>query len=209
MNMEYNSQRDPMIISEYGRNVQKLIKEIVKIEDRERRTKAANIMVNAMSALHQGAKDYSDFKQKLWDHLHTISDFKLDVDSPYPIPEKDESFAPERIGYTQSKDLHFRYYGRNLEQMIKNTAELEEGEAKTYMVALVANTMKKLYLTWNKDTVNDDVIKDHLLSLSGGKLTLPEDFTFEDTTEILKSKQKVVKTRNIGKKNKGKSKRRY
>ena len=207
--MEYNSQRDPMIISEYGRNVQKLIQQIVKIEDRERRTKAANIMVNAMSALHQGTKDYSDFKQKLWDHLHAISDFKLDVESPYPIPEKDEQFVPDRLDYTQTQDLHYRYYGRNLEQMVKNASELEEGEAKIYMVELIANTMKKLYLTWNKDTVSDEVIMQHLAELSYGKLSLPEDFIFEDTTEIVKSKQKVVKTRNIGKKNKSKNKRRF
>lgn len=205
--MEYNSQREPMIISEYGRNVQKLIKEIIKIEDKERRTKAAHILVNTMASLHQGTKDYRDFKQKLWDHLHAIAEFKLDVDSPYPIPDIDESFKPDKVNYTQTQHLTYRYYGRNLEQMIKNTVDLEEGEAKMYMVALVANTMKKLYLTWNKDTVNDDIIKEHLNVLSEGKLELPENFVFEDTSDIVKQKQKVVKSRNSGKKKK--QKRRY
>ncbi len=200
--MEYNTQRELMIISEYGRNVQKLIQEIVKIEDRERRTKAAHILVNTMASLHQGSKDYSDYKQKLWDHLHAISEYTLDVDGPFPTPEKDEAFKPDQVSYTQTQHLKYRYYGRNLEQMIRNAAELEESEAKTYMVAMIANTMKKLYLTWNKDTVNDDVIREHLSVLSEGKIQLSEDFVFEDTSEMMKNKQKVSKNRGGSKKKK-------
>lgn len=200
--MEYNTQREPMIISEYGRNIQKLVKYIISIEDREKRTQAAHILVNTMATLHQGAKDYSDYKQKLWDHLHTIAEFKLDVDSPYAIPEKNESFKPDKLSYKQTNDLHYRYYGRNLEQMVRSASELEDGEAKNYLVALIANTMKKLYLTWNKDTVNDDVIKEHLKVLSDGKLQLPENFVFEDTSELIKNMQEVSKSKNSGKKKK-------
>lgn len=204
--MEYNSSREPLIIAEYGRNVQKLIKHILTIENKERRSKAAHILVNTMASLHQGAKDFSDYKQKLWDHLHAISNFQLDIDGPFPTPAKDDSFKPDTLDYKQSQDLKFRYYGRNLEQMVKDAAELEDNEAKVYMVAMIANTMKKLYLTWNKDTVTDDIIKDHLRILSKDKLHLPDDFVFEDTTELVKNKPKVFKTRNTGKKKKYKRK---
>lgn len=205
--MEYNSSREALIISEYGRNVQKMLQHIMSFEDREKRSKAAHILLNTMASLHQNTKDYADYKQKLWDHLHAISEYKLDIDGPFPMPDKEEGFSPEGLSYKKTQDLRFRYYGRNLEQMIRNTVELDDSEAKTYLVGLIANTMKKLYLTWNKDTVKDEVIKEHLSVLSNDKLHLKENFVFEDMSDILRNKYKAK--RNNQKNNQKNKKNKY
>lgn len=206
--MEYNSSREALIISEYGRNVQKMVQHIMSFEDRDKRSKAAHILLNTMASLNQNTKDFSDYKQKLWDHLHAISDYKLDIDGPFPMPEQKDGFNPDKLDYKKTQDLRFRYYGRNLEQMIRNTVELDDSEAKTYLVGLIANTMKKLYLTWNKDTVKDEVIKEHLSVLSDDKLHLKENFVFEDMSEILRNKYKAKRNNNQKNKKNNKYRRR-
>lgn len=207
--MEYNSSRENLVISEYGRNIQMMVQHILTIEDREKRTKAATVLVNTMSMLQPATKEFSDYKQKLWHHLYTISDFKLDVDCPYPLPERKTAIVPEKVPYVQGDNSKYRYYGKNLEDIIDKAVAMEDSPAKKCLVEMIANTMKKLYLIWNKDTVEEDVIKEHLSELSGGALSLPEDFVFEDVTEMMKSKNKKVgNNQNNGQKKKNKFKKR-
>lgn len=183
--MEYNSSRNMMVIPEYGRNIQKMIEYAITIEDREERNRAARAIVAVMGYLNPQIRDIVDFKHKLWDHLFLISDFKLDVDSPYPIPPRETlKVKPQRITYPESK-IRYKYYGKAMEQMIRKIGEMEDGEKKDHIAQNLANFMKMSYLTWNRDSVDDATIIGHLEELSTGKVKLQETVKLNHTSEIL------------------------
>ena len=157
-NLEYNAERPHLIIPEYGRHLQKLIDLAVAIEDNEERNKAAKYIIQVMGSLNPHLRDVLDFQHKLWDQLFIMSDFKLKVDSPYPIPTREViNLKPERLAYPQ-KNPKYRFYGNNIKYMIEVANKWEEGEMKSALVKVIANHMKKSYLSWNKDTVTDAVI---------------------------------------------------
>jgi hypothetical protein len=170
--LEYNSQREHLIIPEYGRYVQKLINQITAIEDREKRNKGARYVISVLGNLNPHLRDVPDFQHKLWDQLFIMSDFKLEIDSPYPIPTRDVvQLKPERLTYPQNFPK-YRFYGNNIKYMIDVARKWEEGELKNALIIVIANHMKKCFLSWNKDTVTDEVIFNHLLELSNGELNL-------------------------------------
>ena len=172
--MEYNTQRGTMVIPEYGRSIHKMIDFALTLPEREQRTAAANTIIAAMTILNPQIRELTDFKQKLWDHLYVMSDFKLDCDSPYPMPEPDAIHAkPKRIPYPQ-KAMKYRNYGSILENLIKEARTMEEGTDKQILSGMIANFMKHLFLTYNKDSVNDEVIFEHLREMSGGLLEVSE-----------------------------------
>lgn len=204
--MEYNTQREHLEITEYGRYVKQMIEFIKTMPDKQTRTKAANAIVHAMMTVQPGSRDMTDYKRKLWDHLMLISDFQLDVDSPYPLPEVDKKVDPESLNYSVAYEVRFRFYGRYVEKMVKKAVEMDDGEDKTELVRLIANTMKKLYLTWNKDSVKDEIIIEQLKILSEGKLALDPGYVLQDTTEFVKNNKPQPKIwsqqKNKNKKNK-------
>jgi hypothetical protein len=183
--MEYNTTREQMVITEYGRNVQKMIQYLCTIEDRERRTKAAKFVINVMAQLYPAAKETLDFKHKLWDHMYIISDFKLDVDAPYPPPPPlTASSKPERLEY-HDKEIEFRHYGKNIAMMIEKACDYEDGPEKDSLIHAIAHHMKKSYLSWNRESVDDTLIETHLDQLSKGRIKLHQDFRFQHTNDIL------------------------
>jgi hypothetical protein len=170
--LEYNSQREHLIIPEYGRYVQKLIDQITAIEDREKRNKGARYVISVLGNLNPHLRDVPDFQHKLWDQLFIMSDFKLDIDSPYPIPTREVvQLKPDRLAYPQNFPK-YRFYGNNIKYMIDVARKWEEGELKNALIIVIANHMKKCFLSWNKDTVTDEVIFNHLSELSNGELNL-------------------------------------
>lgn len=205
---EYNTARNKLEIREYGRNIQKMIEQAITIEDRQKRNEAAKAIIKAMSMISpslasgtatnsptnnnaqpdpqlQKLKDSLDYWQKLWDHLIIISNYQLDIDSPFAKPEKEKETV-HIIPKSEYKKagIRVRSYGRYLDQMIQTVTEYPDGPEKVQLTKDIANQMKKLYLTWNRDTVEDSVIISQLYQLSGGKLTLPEDFTFNAITDL-------------------------
>jgi len=191
-NLEYNSQRSHLIIPEYGRHLQKLIDQATAIEDREERNKAAKYIISVMGSLNPHLRDVPDFQHKLWDQIFIMSDFKLDVDSPYPIPSKDIlTQKPDPLKYPQNFPK-YKFYGNNIKYMIDVANSWDESELKNALVLVIANHMKKSYLSWNKDTVADDVIFEHLLELSGGKLNLSKsNEELSNSYDLLKVNKKV------------------
>lgn len=173
-NLEYNAERSHLIIPEYGRHLQKLIDLATEIENKEERNKAAKYIIDVMGTLNPHLRDVPDFQHKLWDQLFIMSDFKLDVDSPYPIPSREVlNQKPERLSYPQNFPK-YRFYGNNIKYMIDVANKWEEGELKNALIIVIANHMKKCYLSWNKDTVEDKIIFNHLFELSGGKIDLTQ-----------------------------------
>lgn len=189
--MEYNTTRPELVIPEYGRNIQSMIEHLKTIEDREARSRAAHFVIEIMAQMNPHLKDAADYKHKLWDHLHLISNFELDVDSPYEKPSAAVlQKRPDHIGYN-SGNLKYGHYGRHLVEMIRKVSAYDDGPEKDELVRYIANQMKKSYLTWNRDSVNDSTIAENLEALSDGLLTLDEDTKLIATNEVIaKSKKK-------------------
>ncbi|WP_276090649.1 DUF4290 domain-containing protein [Pedobacter sp. JY14-1] len=174
MNFEYNTTRNELILAEYGRNVQNMVKYIIELPDREERNRYAQAVIDLMGFLNPHLRDVADFKHKLWDHLHIISGYQIDVDSPYPKPEPEAALIrPQHIGYPQQK-IKYKHYGKTIEALIEKAKEVDEPERKAEMVEGIANFMKMSYVTWNKDTVTDETIIKNLTELSEGQLQLQE-----------------------------------
>ncbi|MEP2935595.1 MAG: DUF4290 domain-containing protein [Gilvibacter sp.] len=192
--LEYNTERPHLIIPEYGRHIQKMVDQCIAIEDKEERNKCAKSIISVMGNLNPHLRDVPDFQHKLWDQLFIIADFKLDVDSPYPIPSEEElRERPEPLGYPQNHPK-YRFYGNNIKRMIDVAIGWEEGELKNALVINIANHMKKSFLNWNKDTVEDTVIFGHLFELSDGKFDLRNsEEVLSEATELLKNKKRFNK----------------
>lgn len=180
-----------MIIPEYGRHIQKMVDHAVSLESRDERNKTAKSIIAVMGNLNPHLRDVPDFQPMLWDHLFIISDFKLDVDSPYPIPSEEELNAhPEPLGYPQNFPK-YRFYGNNIKRMIDVANSWEDGDKKDGLILTIANHMKKCFLNWNKDTVEDDVIFKHLYELSDGKINLKQsEEDLSNASDLLKSKKR-------------------
>lgn len=179
MNFDYNTTRSDLILAEYGRNVQNMVKYIIDLPTKEERNKYAQAVIDLMGFLNPHLRDVADFKHKLWDHLHIISDYKIDVDSPYPKPTPEAALVkPAHIGYPQQK-IRYKHYGRTVEKLIEKTIEEENPERKASMVQGIANFMKMAYVQWNKDNVSDEVIFKNLRELSDGNLELDENVNLQ------------------------------
>lgn len=190
--LEYNAERPHLIIPEYGRHLQKLIEQAVALEDRDERNKAARYIITVMGSLNPHLRDVPDFQHKLWDQLFIMSDFTLDVDSPYPIPSREMlEQKPDRLSYPQNFPK-YRFYGNNIKYMIDVANKWEDGEMKNALIMVIANHMKKSYLSWNKDTVTDEVIFEHLLELSGGRINLAKtNEELSNTTDLMRVNKKM------------------
>ncbi|WP_370479309.1 DUF4290 domain-containing protein [Tamlana flava] len=190
-NLEYNTEREHLIIPEYGRHMQKMINYAKTIESKEERNKVAKAIIAVMGNMQPHLRDVPDFQHKLWDQLFIMSNFELDVDSPFEKPTK-ELFEerPEPLNYPQNHPK-YRFYGNNIKTMIDVANTWEDGDLKEALIYTIANHMKKCFLNWNKDTVEDDVIYDHLFELSGGKINLKNsDEDLSDASSLMRSKNK-------------------
>ena len=200
-NLEYNTEREHLIIPEYGRHMQKMINYAKTRETKEERNKVAKGIIAVMGNMQPHLRDVPDFQHKLWDQLFIMSNFELDADSPYEIPTKEiYEERPEPLDYPQNFPK-YRFYGNNIKTMIDVANTWEDGELKEALIYTIANHMKKCFLNWNKDTVEDDVIFNHLYELSDGKINLKnstEDLS--DANSLMRAKTKFVSKSGIAKK---------
>jgi len=199
--LEYNTERPLLIIPEYGRHFQKMVDHAVSIEDKEERNKVAQAIISVMGNLQPHLRDVPDFQHKLWDQLFIMSDFKLDVDSPFPITSKEVlRQRPEPLEYPQNFPK-YRFYGNNIKRMIDVAVKWEKGDLRDGLEYAIANHMKKCYLNWNKDTVEDSAIFKHLKELSNGEIDLaPEGEPLTDSNQFLKNRIQKSNRSNTGKK---------
>ncbi len=173
--MELPNQEKDIILKEYGRNVQDIVGYILNIKDRDLRTKYAVTCIELMRQINPNIKDTQEHYSKLWDQLYIISNFQLDVDSPYPMPEKAAiGKQPDIVAYNSNK-LYYKHYGRNIELVIQKAIEMEDPEEKESAIIYLGRTMKKFYATWNKENVEDEVIIAHIKEMSKGKLKVDEE----------------------------------
>jgi len=193
--MDYNTGKKKLILPEYGRNVQKLVEYATTIKDSKERNKMAKTIITIMGNKNPHLRDIIDFKHKLWDHLAIISEFKLDIDSPYETPKPTIlTEKPKQIPYNYH-EIKYKHYGRSIELLIDATIKLDEGEEKEILINIIANHMKKLYFTWNREMVNDDIIFKDLEELSNGKLNINRSLKLYDPKENISRirKKKILR----------------
>ena len=198
--MDYNTNAKRLALPEYGRNIQNMVDHCLTIESKDERNRCANTVISIMGNMFPHLRDVNDFKHILWDHLAIMSNFNLDVDYPYEILKKENLYQrPPHVSYNDSR-IMYRHYGQTLERLINKAAELEEGEEKEALVHLIANQMKKSFIIWNKDSVDNRKILKDLAELSEGRIVRNEEtFKLADAADLVDSPQR---NNNNNKKNK-------
>ena len=173
--MDYNSSRSKLVMKEYGRHIQKIVENCMKEKDDAKRNIFAKEIIELMGQLNPHLRNVEDFRHKLWDHLFIMSDFKLKVDSPYPIKEREEiEKKPKPLPYPQSR-IKYKHYGKNVEALVVKAIDTKAEDKQALFTQCIGNFMKLVYQNWSKDDVNDETIKNDLRLLSKGKLQLTED----------------------------------
>jgi hypothetical protein len=169
-NMEYNTTRNHLIMKEYGRHIQKMVEYLLTIEDKEERQRNAYAVIELMGFLNPHLKNVEDFRHKLWDHLFLISNFELDVVSPYPIPTRETLKAkPERLKYPKHHP-RYNHLGKNIEVVMEKALKEENPEKKQGFANAIAYYMKLTYSNWHKELVHDDAIQQELSTMTKGEL---------------------------------------
>ncbi|QQS29329.1 MAG: DUF4290 domain-containing protein [Sphingobacteriales bacterium] len=171
-NLTYNTEQEKLLFKEYGRNVLKLVQSTIKLETKKERTAAAKEIVNLMAQLHPNLKNVEEFRHKLWDQLHAIADFKLDIDSPYPAPESYDQIMQQagEVPYPSSR-IKLKHYGKNIEALVQRAIATDDERKKAELIRIIVYYMNLVHITWNKDlNVSEDLIKHDLNSLSKGLL---------------------------------------
>jgi hypothetical protein len=172
MNLEYNTQRPMIILKEYGRNVQKLVEYIRAQPNKDKRTDLAYTLIELIKQLNPSIKEQGDDSQRLWDDFYIIADFELDVNSPYPVPEREVIFRkPDRVEYPQ-QNVRFKHYGKNIEKLVKEALKLENDQEREDAIIYLGKLMKTFYSNWNKETLDDSVILKDIQAMSGGALNM-------------------------------------
>ena len=172
--LEYNTEREKLRITEYGRNVLKMVEHLKEIPDKAKRSEQARAVVKTMELLNPSVKTQEDWEHKLWDQLYIIAEFDLDIDAPYPCPVKEEfETSPVPLPMKGSK-IKATHYGRNIETIIELLCNEPDGEMKTAMIRSLATYMRTQYLIWNKDSVADETIFADIEKLSDYRIKVPE-----------------------------------
>lgn len=168
--MEYNTTRSKLLMPEYGRNVQKMIEYLVTVDDREKRLRQAEVIIELMGTLNPHLKTIEDYKHKLWDHLFQMTDFNLDVDSPYPCPTAEMIYKkPEVLPYPQENIKH-RHLGKNIQALLEKAMAETNEETRHGLTQAIGYYMKLAYANWHKEPVHDDMVKNELAEITGGLL---------------------------------------
>ena len=197
MENNYNTRRKRLILPEYGRNIQTMVDHLATIQDREERNRAAHTIISVMGNLYPHLRDIPDFRHKLWDHLAIMSNFTLDIDSPYPLPSKEKlQEKPKKVPYSNHR-IKYRHYGLLTEKLVEKIKEMKNPEQKRALTVLTATHMKKSFLTWNKDSVEDEQIYNDINTLYGGDIEMPEGMTLSHSKDLLQKTMNV----NSNKKN--------
>ena len=206
---DYNTQKPFLILREYGRNIQKIVEYIVKIENREERTRYAHNLIELMRQINPNTRDSQDYQNKLWDDLYIMSGFNLDVESPYPMPKIEElGKKPQRLDYNSHR-IVYKHYGKNIELLIQKAFELEDPEDQFAALIHIGRLMKSFFLSWNKDNIQDVTILDHIEKISSKKLgeDLRNRILAENPFELSNNREKKSSSSSNSNSNHKKSKK--
>lgn len=209
--LEYNTEREKLGMPEYGRNVLRMVEQLKEIQDKAKRTEQAQAVIKVMEILNPQVHAQENFEQKLWDHLFMIAGYDLDVDSPYPVPEK-ETFETRPVAIPMKGDkIRAMHYGRNIEKIIGLLCEQPDDEVKTETIRSLAIYMRTQYLIWNKDSVADETIFADIEKISGGRLVVPEGISLSKISadaSFARPNMGLGPKKNNSRRNRGKGRKR-
>jgi hypothetical protein len=181
LNMVYNSQKEELIIPEYGRNVQELVKHCKTIEDKEVRQATAEEIVALMARMSSPNKLTPEFIHKLWKHFIIIAEFDIDVQLPegLTVRPEDQGFHPEKPDYPEYLK-EFRHYGHFVHDMVEKAMKMEDGPLKDQYFRIIGSYMKLAYRTWNREHyVSDEIVKEDLMHMTNGQVKLNGDMSLD------------------------------
>ncbi|HOY39585.1 MAG: DUF4290 domain-containing protein [Bacteroidales bacterium] len=182
--MDYNTQRSKLIFPEYGRHVHRMVDYLKQIDNKADRTRNAYAVISIMGSMHPHLRDVPEFTHKLWNHLAILADYELDIEWPFPLPDKEELLSkPDMIHYSDNK-IAFKHYGKNVENMLKKVNDYENPEERDALITLIANHMKKLFFTWKKEHIEDTVIFEDIRRLSGNAISIPENLKLNEAWDM-------------------------
>jgi hypothetical protein len=194
--MKYNTDRNDIEMREYGRHLQKMVDYALTIEDRNERQKVAENIIHLMSILNPQLRNTADYKHKLWDHIFIISKFKLDVDSPYPIPTQETArIKPANLPYPQQK-IKLKHYGKNVEALVAKAITMEDEGKKEVFTEIIGNFMKMAYKNWSNEEVSNELIKEDMKSISGGELAISAEMNIENMTRNQQKQRRFQNNNN-------------
>ncbi len=173
-----------LILPEYGRHIHILVEHALRIQDKEERTRCAKSIIVVMGNLFPHLRDVPDFNHKLWDHLAIMSDFKLDIETPFPLPSIETLEAPPAKVPYQHNTIRIKHYGKIVVDMLEQALKEEDPARKRAITIMLGNHMKKSLSVWNKDSVTDERIIADMKILSGNKLEIPEGIRLIDFREM-------------------------
>lgn len=181
--LQYNTHREKLRLPEYGRLIQKMVDDVKKIEDRNKRSEQARAVVRSMEILNPSIHSQENWERTLWDNLFIMADYDLDIDAPYPVPEKTVIEGRPQVVPVQKKPIKATHYGRNIESIIDLISEKEDGEIKNAMIRDLGIYMRTQYLIWNKDSVSDQTIFQDIEKLSDGRIRVPEGISLGEISQ--------------------------
>lgn len=197
---EYNTSRPHIILKEYGRNVQKLVEYIRELPDKNKRTELSYTLIELIKQLTPSIKEQGDDPQRLWDDLYIIADFNLDLNNPFPVPEREILFKkPMKVEYPQS-NIRFKHYGKNIDKLVKEALKLEDPQEREDAIIYLGKLMKTFYANWNKEPLDDSIILRDINMMSGGALTMTIDKVREDNLfeRLYKERKKQLRPQGNG-----------
>ena len=198
--MDYNTQRKQLPLPEYGRTIQQMVDYCCALEDREERTKAAHTVIAIMGNMNPHLRDVADFKHKLWDHLAIMSDFKLDIDWAYHLPNLELlSEKPEKLPYSENK-FKYVHYGKFTEQILSKIHAMEDPAEKDALIVVMANHMKRSYMVWKREQISDEIIFRELIKLTHGEYEIPSDLKLGDFKDVLASQAAASNSKTVKRK---------
>lgn len=202
-NYDYNTQREHLVIREYGRHVQGMVEYAASVEDKEKRARMVAGIIELMGQMNPGLRNVEEFRHKLWDHIFIISGGKLNVESPYPKPRSEKAGKNTgHMGYPR-QSIRFKHYGKNVERLIEKAIDMEDEAKKKDFAECIGNYMKLVHRNWNKENANDEVIKQDIGSLSGGKLQLEEGSNLDSLTRATPQRRDKDNFRANGRRDRG------
>lgn len=188
--LDYNTQREKLIMPEYGREVQSMIDYAVTLENRDERQRCANAIVAIMERMFPQAAGTADFQQKLWDHLAIMSGFRLDIDYPCDISQAGKiAEKPAPVEYPMKK-IPVKHYGYMMFELFDKLKTMEDGPERDELIRITANQMKRNLRQWSNGSADDEKVASDLAAYTGGRVQLDLD-TFEfDKMEVKETERK-------------------
>ena len=192
--LDYNTQREKLLMPEYGREIQKMVDHAVSLPTKEERQLCAETIIRLMENKNPQVQESANAEQALWDHLYLMSQKQLDIDWPFDVSEAEKILSKPQPMAHPTGGARMRHYGRLIEDLFEKLKTMPEGDERDELVRLTANQMKRNLAAWGHGSMDDEKVADDLARFTDGKIQLDlSSFHFENTIPMGNSKNNSKK----------------